>query len=218
MGKSAVSLISNLLSNLGKELWEIEDKGIREVKISTLAIISDYLRRYFNIDFFKMLSEEDRMILEKRGCLLLAPFDDGIERIYTARDICFSYKRFHYDKDVLRKSMTLDGADSGTIDNEFLKLDNFLRTDVISSVEDPDIEFTEEQYRKAKTYIDVERFIDSFKEDISLNPDERINVIANLVDYTLTTFNEDDENLPITKLQSAVSEKVLSIINDSIVA
>ncbi len=218
MGKSAVSLISNLLSNLGKELWEIEDKGIREVKISTLAVISDYLRRYFNIDFFKMLSEEDRMILEKRGCLLLAPFDDGIERIYTARYICFSYKRFHYDKDVLRKSMTLDGADSGAIDNEFLKLDNFLRTDVISSIEDPDIEFTEEQYRKAKTYIDVERFIDSFKEDISLNPDERINVIANLVDYTLATFNEDDENLPITKLQSSVSEKVLSIINDSIVA
>lgn len=215
MGKNEVSLISNLLRDLGKELWEIKDKGIREVNIPTLAVISGYLRRNFNIDFFKMLSEEDRMILEKRGCLLLAPFDDGIERIYTARHIQFLYERFHYDKDALRKSMTLDGADSETIDNEFLKLDNFFRTDVISSIDDPDIEFTEEQYRKAKTYIEVEGFVDSFKEDISLSPEERINVITNLVDYTLATFNEDDENLPITKWQSAVSAKVLSIINDS---
>lgn len=212
-----MSILKELERNIGKELMEIESKGVKKVNIYTLAIIAGYLRRRFNIDFFKLLSKEDRKILEKRGCIIFAPFDDGIERIYTAEDIKYAYEQFHYNRKVLTESMTLDGATSMDIDNEFCKLDKFLRTDVLSCLDDPKVEFTEEQYQRAKTYLEVERFIDSFKQDISLNPSERINIIYNIVDYTLAiSSDEDKKSFDTENKKQDVSAKILSFINDSL--
>lgn len=113
--------------------------------------------------------------------------------------------------------MTLDGATPVDIDNEFHKLDEFLRTDVSSSLDDPEVEFTEEQYQRAKTYLEVEKFIDSFKGDISLSPNERINIIFNLVDYTLAISSEKDKNLIDGEdKKQDVSDKILSIVNNSL--
>lgn len=197
---------------LENNLLELLSKGIETIDLATLVLIASDLRRDYNIDFLKLLSKEDRDILEKRGCVIFAPFDDGMERIYPAKKIKNVYEKFHYNKEILMESMTLDGATSMDIDNECCKLDEFLRTDVSSKFDDPDVEFTQEQYQRAKTYLEVENFIDSCKLDINLNPSERLNIISNLVDYTLAISSNND----VEDRDQNVSARVLSIINNSL--
>lgn len=207
----------NILVDLKREIAEIESTGCMEVGIYTIAFVAGYLRRESDIDFFKLLSKEERKILEKRGCIIFAPFDDGKERIYPAKGIKYDYEQFHYNKEILTESMTLDGATPMDIDNEFCVLDNFLRTHVGTDIDDPMVEFTEEHYQRAKTYLEVEKFVDLLREDISLNPRERINIISNLVDYTLAISSEEDKNLNDAEgKKQDVSVKILSIINNSL--
>ena len=148
-----------------KDLLELDRKGMEEINIYILDYISYILKENYDIDFFKLLSKEDRKTLEKRGCVIFAPFDGEREKIYPPDSIIYNYENLHYNKEVLIDSMKLDGATPMEQGYELAKLDTFLRENYPN--------FTDEQYQRAKTYLEMEEFIDSCRSDITLSPKKR---------------------------------------------
>lgn len=179
-----------------KDLLELDRKGMEEINIYILDYISYILKENYDIDFFKLLSKEDRKTLEKRGCVIFAPFDGEREKIYPPDDIIYNYENLHYNKEVLIDSMKLDGATPMEQGYELAKLDTFLRENYPN--------FTDEQYQRAKTYLEMEEFIDSCRSDITLSPKKRINTISNLVDYTLAISSKEDKNITFQKSQKKI--------------
>lgn len=179
-----------------KDLLELDRKGMEEINIYILDYISYILKENYDIDFFKLLSKEDRKTLEKRGCVIFAPFDGEREKIYPPDSIIYNYENLHYNKEVLIDSMKLDGATPMEQGYELAKLDTFLRENYPN--------FTDEQYQRAKTYLEMEEFIDSCRSDITLSPKKRINTISNLVDYTLAISSKEDKNITFQKSQKKI--------------
>lgn len=179
-----------------KDLLELDRKGMEEINIYILDYISYILKENYDIDFFKLLSKEDRKTLEKRGCVIFAPFDSEREKIYPPDDIIYNCENMHYNKEVLIDSMKLDGATPMEQGYELAKLDTFLRENYPN--------FTDEQYQRAKTYLEMEEFIDSCRSDITLSPKKRINTISNLVDYTLAISSKEDKNITFQKSQKKI--------------
>lgn len=204
-------LLAMLPTSLKRDLYELE-KGLDKIDLNKLVYIAYRLRRS-GIDMISLLSDEEREILVKRGCEFITPFEDGVERIYTASNVKLYYEKFHYNKKAISDAMKLDGAKPEEIESELKKLDTFLRTDVISSDADPDPEFTEEQYQIAVTYLEVEKFVESLQQEVAMNVTEKIDAISNIVAYTLSISASNTESLEISKEESqTVSDKVLSII------
>lgn len=194
MEKLSCFVLKDLLKNdILQYLIEINRKGVEEIDIFTLDYISYMLKEICDIDFFKLLSKEEKKTLEKRGCVILASFDGEREEIYPPKSIIYNYENLHYNKEVLIDSMKLDGATPMEQDNELAKLDTFLRENYSN--------FTDEQYQRAKTYLEMEEFIDSCKFDKTLSTKKRINTISNLVDHTLAISSKENKNIMFQKSQ-----------------
>lgn len=188
--------------SFGRDLCALAD-GLDKIDLNRLSYIAWYLRD-FGIDMISLLSKEERDLLEKRGCIFLTPFEDGMMRIYSAKDVKWYYEVFHYDKESLRDAMRLDGATDEEIEEEFKKLDIFLRTDRDADLDDLDPEISDEQYKKAVAYLKAEEFVESLQQETSMSLTEKYDAITNLVDFNLS--NHESEN---------VSDKVLSIVDDA---
>ena len=203
-------LLASLPASIKSDLCELE-KGLDKIDLNKLRYIAATLRDY-GIDMISLLSDEERAILVKRGCEFIAPFEDGLERIYTADLVKWYYEQLHYDKEIISDEMKLDGATPEEIESEFEKSDTFLRTD--TTYGDPYPEFTDEQYQIAVTYLEVEKFVELLQQEVTMNLTEKIDAISNLVAYTLSVSALKGESLEISKEESQnVSDKVLAIIN-----
>lgn len=104
--------------------------------------------------------------------------------------------------------MILDGADIEIINSELNALDSYLRNKTCSVYEKIKPVFTREHYERAKTYVEVEGFVDGLQESLSMTPEERLDIISELTDYTLAL---NGSNTLTTSL--SVEEKVLTIFN-----
>lgn len=165
--------------------------------------------RKVGLSLLELLSKDAKETLAKRGALIITPFEDGKERIYTASRIKYSYEQFHYDKKPLMDAMRMEGAKLSTMAEEFEELDSYLRTFTFSKVDEPDPEITDEQYERAKTYLEIEELVDLYKEDIDMTPRERLDIISDLVDYTLSISSLNDGR----DVAQEMVDKVLAVVN-----
>lgn len=198
-----------LLLLFSAKLDVIKD-DITDIPMYEIGIL-DIEFREVGLSFLKLLSKEDRETLVKRGALIITPFKDGMERLYTASEVIYFYEEYHYDKKTLMDAMRMEGAKLSTMAEEFDELDSFLKTDIEYSIldDDPNPEITDEQYKRAKTYLEIEKLVDLYKEDIDMTSMERLDIISALVDYTLSISSLNDER----DVAQEMANKVLAVVN-----
>ncbi len=196
-----------LLLLFSAKLDVIKD-DITDIPMYEISMLDSEFREV-GLSFLKLLSKEDRETLVKRGALIITPFKDGMERLYTLSEVIYFYEQYHYDKKTLMDAMRMEGAKLSTMAEEFAELDSFLKTDISILDDEPNPEITDEQYGRAKTYLEIEKLVDLYKEDVNMTPMERLDIISDLVDYTLSISSLNDER----DVAQEMADKVLAVVN-----